>query len=162
MEVHLDPARSACNVLAIVLCPPAFHKTNSNGAHLCKLKDGFKSLINTLSKQLGKVLITEDFQRAAWRDLTNSSRMKLMRVVTVSALDKEGSITKTLCKYLPTDIKEVDSLTNVTTNILNGCSMVDIREHTKAESIRIHARICVTINNNMSVCGMKCFTDSLI
>ena len=46
--------------------------------------------------------------------------MKLMRVVTVSALDKDGSITKTLCKYLSTNITEVDSLTNVMTNILNG------------------------------------------
>ena len=120
MEDNLDPARSACNVLTMVLRPPAFHKTNSNGAHLCKLVDGFKSLIDSLSKQLGKDLITEDFQTTAWRDLTNSSWMKLMRVVTVSALDKDGSITKTLCKYLSTDIKEVDSLTNVTTNILNG------------------------------------------
>ena len=120
MEVHLDPARSACNVLTIVLYPPAFHKTNSNGAHLCKLIDGFKPSIDSLSKQLGKDLITEDFQRAAWRDLINSSWMKLMRVVTVSALDKDGSITKTVYKYLSTNIKEVDSLTNVTTNILSG------------------------------------------
>jgi hypothetical protein len=81
--------------------------------------------------------------------------MKPMRVVTVSALDKDGSITKTLCKYLPTNIKQVDSLANVTTNILNGRIAIDIREDAKAKSICIHARICVTINNNVSACGMK-------
>ena len=120
VEVHLDPARSASHILAVVLRPPPFNKAHANRAHLCELKNSFKSLINTLGQQLGKVLVVEDLQRTSWRYLADGSRMKMMRVIAVTTLDKDGSIAKTLGKHLSSNVEQVDTFTNVSTNILNG------------------------------------------
>ena len=43
----------------------------------------------------------------------------MMRVVAVTALDKDGSITEALGKNLSSNIEEVDPLANVATNILD-------------------------------------------
>ena len=162
MEVHLNPARCACDILTMILCTPALHKAHANGTHFGELKDGLKSLVDALGKELSKILIVEYLERAAWRNLTNSSWMEVMRVVAVTTLHKYGPITEALSKHLTTYVKEMHSLSNVTTNILNGRVTVDIGQESEAESICIHAGICVTIHHNMGACGMECFPYPLV
>ena len=89
--------------------------------------------------------------------------MKLIRIVVVMAVDKDGTIAKTFRKHLPTNIEEADTFANVTTNLFNGRITIDVGEYTKTESIHIHTRICIAIDDNiMSVFGMKHFTNSLL
>ena len=162
MEVHLNPARCARDILTMILCTPALHKAHANGTHFGELKDSLKSLVDTLGKKLSKILIVEDFERAAGRNLTHSGWMEVMGVVAVTTLDKYGAITEALSKHLTTNVEEMHSFSNVTTNILNGRVTVHIGQKSKAESICIHTRICVPIHHDMGACGMECFPYPLV
>lgn len=102
----------------MVLSPPTLYKAHSNGTHLRKSINCLEALVYTLGKQLGKILIIEYFQGAARRYLANSSRVEMMGKVAISTLDKQRSITEALSKYLATHIKQMDSSTDVLTNIL--------------------------------------------
>lgn len=58
--MHFYPARGACDILSVILGPPALYKAHANGTHLGKLVDGLKTVVDRLSEQLSKFLVVED------------------------------------------------------------------------------------------------------
>ena len=160
--MHFNPARCTGHVLTVILCPPALHKAHTNCAHFGELKNCFKSLIDTLCEELCKILIVEYFQGASRGDLANGGGMKMVGIVAVTTLDKDGSIAETLGKHFTSNVKQMNTFTNVTSNVLNGRIAIDVGKKSEAESIGIHTRICVAIDNNMCACGMESLANPLI
>lgn len=60
MEVDLYPARRRRHVLSMVLRAPSFDEGHPNRAHLRKLVNGFKTVVNTLRQQLSKLPVIEN------------------------------------------------------------------------------------------------------
>lgn len=93
----------------MVLCTPTLDKTQPHSTHLGQFIHGFKPLTDGLVEQRCELLIVEDAQTAARRDLADSGWMKAVMVVTVAALDKDAALTEALGKHLTSNIVEVYS-----------------------------------------------------
>lgn len=109
MESYLDPAWGARHVLTVVFCAPTLDKTQPYSAHLGQFVDGFEPLTDGLVEQRRELLIVEDAQTAARRDLADGGWMEAVMVVAVAALDKDAALTETLGKHLTSDVEEVYS-----------------------------------------------------
>lgn len=86
---------------------PHLNKAHSNGAHLGKLIDCLKAMIDWLSQKLSKLLVVENLKTTSTGDLADSGRMETVVVITVAALDKNAGVTETLCIYLPSHVVQV-------------------------------------------------------
>lgn len=91
----------------MVFCAPTLDKTQPHSTHLGEFIDGFEPLTNRLVEQRCKLLIVEDTQTAARRDLADCGWMEAMMVVTVAALDKDAALTEALGKHLASNVIEV-------------------------------------------------------
>lgn len=60
------------------------------GAHFGEVKDCLVAVVHTLGQQLGELLVVEDLEGAAWRDLAHSGGVEAVVVVTVPRLYKDG------------------------------------------------------------------------
>jgi len=107
VEVDFDPAWSAGDVLPMVLGAPALHKTESYRAHLGQFKHCLVAAGDGLRQQLGKVLIVEDTQTAAWRDLADGGRMKAVVLVAVSTLNENTRIAQALGEHLTANVVQM-------------------------------------------------------
>ena len=92
VQVDLDPARGRSHILSVILCPPPLHKTHPkenlchtyadkfveipDGAHLGQFVHGLEAVVDGLREEGGKLLVVEDLETAAWRDLANRGRVK--------------------------------------------------------------------------------------
>lgn len=162
VQVDLDPAWGAGDVLAVVLGTPAFHKTHANGAHLGELVDSLKALVDRESQQLGKLLVVEDLEAAAWGDLAHRCWVEAMRVVALPALDKDSTITEALSKNLSSNIEQMHTLANVPADILNGGVAVDIGQKAKTEPVQVGRGVCKAVHHHMGTCGVKGLTNTLV
>lgn len=120
MEVNLNPAWSAGNILSMVLCSPALDKTHSNGAHLGELIHGLKPMVNRLSQKLGKFLIVKNLETAAAGNLTDSGGVEAVVEVAISTLNKDAAVAKTLGIHLPTNIVQMNTFSNMPPSVFNG------------------------------------------
>lgn len=100
VEMDLDPARGAGDVLAVVLRTPALDEAHADGAHLGQLVHRLEAVVNTLGEQRGKLRVIEDFERAARRNFADGRGVKAMVVVAVAGLHKYGRIGQTFCIHL--------------------------------------------------------------
>ena len=125
-QMNFNPARCTCNILAMILSPPAFDKTQPNGTHLYQIIYSLKIIINRLRKQLCKFLVVENFQGTAWRDLTHCCRVKTMAVVAISTLHKDGRVTEAFSKNLSTHVVQMHTFSNMSPCTLNGWVTTDI------------------------------------
>lgn len=91
------------------VCLRYLDKAHSNGAHLGKLVDHFKAVVDRLGEQLGKQLVVEYLQAAATRDFTDGGRVETVLVVTVPTLDKNAAVTQAFCVHLSAHIVKMDS-----------------------------------------------------
>lgn len=48
VQMYLNPAGGASNILAVVFCSPALHKAHTYSTHFCKLIDRLKSMVHRL------------------------------------------------------------------------------------------------------------------
>lgn len=144
--MHFYPAGGACHVLSVVLGTPTLYKAHADGAHLGKLIDGLKAMIDRLSEKLSKFLVVEDLEAAAAGDFADSRGVKAMMVVAVSTLDKNAGITQTLCIHLSSNIVQVDTFADVATGVFNSGVAIDIREQAQAEAIFVVGWIGESIN----------------
>ena len=102
------------------------YKTHANGAHFGKLVNSLKSVVNRLGQQLGELLVVEDLEAAATRDLTDRSWMEAMVVVTVTALHKDAAVTQTLSVHLSTHIIQVHACREISKDITMNTSQCQI------------------------------------
>jgi len=104
MEMSLNPAGDARDILAMILSSPALNKAHADSAHLSQLIDDFKSVVNRLSQQLSKELVVEDLETAAAGDLADGGRVEAVLIVAVPALYKDAAVAHTLGVHLAPDI----------------------------------------------------------
>ena len=107
VEVNLDPAGRARHVLPVVLGAPALDETHPDRAHLCQLVDSLEAVVDGLAEQLRKLLVVEDLEAAAGRDLADGRRVEVVVVVAVAALHEDAAVAETLGEHLATDVVQV-------------------------------------------------------
>ena len=107
--MNLNPAWGAGDILPVVLCPPALDETHADGAHLGQVVHSFKAMVDRLTEQGSKLLVVEDLEGAAWRDLAHRGGVETMMVVAVATLNKDAAVAETLCKDLSPNVVQVDT-----------------------------------------------------
>lgn len=135
--MNLDPARGRRNVLSVVLGAPALHKGHPNGAHLGELVDGLEPVVHALGQQGRKLLVIENFEAAARRDLAYRGGMETVVVVAVPRLHKDGGIRETFRVHLTPDIVQVYTFAYMPASVFNGGVSVHIRQLPQTKSIII-------------------------
>lgn len=137
MQVHLNPAGGAGDILSVVFCSPALDKAHPNGTHLCKLIDGLKTMVDRLGQKLSKLLVVENFETTSTGDLADSGGVEAMVVITVATLDKNAGVTETLCIHLSSHIVQVHSFADVSAGVFDCGVTIDIGEQPQAEAILV-------------------------
>lgn len=85
MEMNLNPAGGAGDILTMILSSPTLHEAHPNRAHLSQLVHDFKAVVHGLGEQLGEELVVEDLETAAAGDLADRGGVKPMLIVAVPA-----------------------------------------------------------------------------
>lgn len=78
--------------------------------HFSEFIDCFKSVVDTGRQQLGKLLVVEDLEGTAWRNFADGAGVELVVVITVTRLNKYGTVRQTLSVYLPTNVIQMNAL----------------------------------------------------
>lgn len=86
---------------------PYLNEAHPYGAHLGKLVDCLKAMVDWLSQKLSKLLVVENLETTSTGDLADSGGMEAVVVITVTALDKNAGVTEALCIYLPSHVVQV-------------------------------------------------------
>ena len=107
VQVHLNPAGCACHVLPVILCPPALDKAHADGAHLRELEDSFEAMVDRLAEELRELLVVEDLEAAAGRDLADGGGVEVVVVVALTALHEDAAVAETLRKHLASHVVQV-------------------------------------------------------
>ena len=128
--------------LSMVFCSPALDKRHSDGAHLGKLVDGFKAVVDWLGQQGCKLLVVEYFQAASGRNLADCGGMETMMVITVAGLNKYCRVRQALSIHLATHIVQMHSLPDVAPSVLNRGVSVHIGELAKAKPKEKCLKVC--------------------
>jgi hypothetical protein len=66
-------------------------------------------VVDTGRQQLGKLLVVEDLERAAWRNFADGAGVELVVVITVTRLNKYGTVRQTLCVHLSTNVIQMNA-----------------------------------------------------
>ena len=109
IEVDLDPARGGGHVLPVVLGAPPFHEAHPDGAHLGELVDHLEAVVDVLGEEGGELLVVEDLEGAARRDLADGGRVEAVPVVAVAALHEDAAVAEALGVDLTTHVVQVDA-----------------------------------------------------
>mgnify|MGYP006975903191 FL=1 len=78
--------------LSVVLSTPALDEGHPDGAHLGQLVHCLEPVGDGLGEQGGELLVVEDLQAAAGRDLADCGWVKAVMVITVPRLDEDGRV----------------------------------------------------------------------
>lgn len=162
MQVDLDPAGGAGNILAVVLCSPALYEAHAYGTHLCKLVDGLKTMVHRLGQELSKLLVVKNFQATPARNLAHRSGVKSMMIVAVPALHKDATVTEAFRVHLPSNVIKMNSFSNMPPGVFNSGIPVNIGEQPKAETVLIVGRIGETIHQHTRGGGMECLAHTVV
>ena len=106
--MYLDPARRARHVLPVVLGAPALHETHPDRAHLRQLIHRLEPVVHRLTQQLRELLVVEDLQATAGRDLAHRGGVEVVVIIAVAALDEDAAVAQALGEYLSADIVQVN------------------------------------------------------
>lgn len=162
VQVYLNPAGGAGNILAMVFCSPALDEAHAYGTHFRQLVDRLEAMVHRLCQQLSKFLVIKNFQATPARDLAHSGGVKSVMVVAVPTLHKDAAVTEALGVHLPSDVVKVDSFSNMPPGVFNSGIPVNIGEQPKAETVLIVGRISETIHQHTRGGGMECLTHTVV
>jgi len=163
MKVNLDPARGGCDILSVILCTPTLYKAHPDRTHFGQLVHCLESMVDRLSKKSGKLLVIENLEAAAGRNLTHRGGMESMVVVTVSRLHEYSRITEALCIDLASHIIQVNTLSNVAPRVLDSRVAVHIRQLTQAEPVVVLvAWVCEPVDDDRVVVGVVNLPNSAV
>ena len=141
----------------MVLSTPALDEGHPDGAHLGQLVHCLEPVGDGLGEQGGELLVVEDLQAAAGRDLADCGWVKAVMVITVPRLDEDGRVREALSVHLAPHVVEVNTLADVAPGVLYGGVPVDIGELAQTEPVtrRHHLVCCVTMV--IIKCGSCCY-----
>ena len=86
--------------LSVVLSTPALDEGHPDGAHLCQLVNCLEPMGDGLGEEGGELLVVEDLQAAAGRDLADCGGVEAVVVVTVPRLHKYRGVGEALGVHL--------------------------------------------------------------
>ena len=89
VQVQLDPAGGGGHRLPPVLLAPALHEGHPDGAHPGQGVHGLEALVDGLGQQGGELLVVEDLEVAAGRDLTDGGGVPAVLLVAVRRLHED-------------------------------------------------------------------------
>ena len=161
MQVHLDPARRRENVLPPVLHAPALHEGHADGAHSSQGVHRLEALVDALSKQGGKLLVVEDLEVAAGRDLADGGRVPAVLLVAVGRLDKDGRVREAFREHLPADVVQSHALPYVLPRLLHHIVSVDVGEDAEAEPFAA-AGIGEAVDGDVVLGGVEVLADARV
>ena len=107
--MHLDPTWRAGHILSVVLGAPALDETHANRAHLGQLVDRLEAVVNGLAQQLGELLVVEDFQTAAGRNLAHGRGVEVVVVVAVATLHENAAVAQALGVNFATHVVKMNA-----------------------------------------------------
>jgi len=163
MKVNLNPARGGCDILSVILCPPPLHKAHPDRTHFGQLVHCLESMVDRLCEKSGKLLVVENLETAARRNLAHRGRMESMVVVTVSRLHKYCRITEALCIDLAPNVVQVNSLPNVPPRVLDRRVTIHVRQLAEAESVIVLvAWVCEPVDDDRVVVGVVNLANSAV
>lgn len=99
------------------ICKPGDHadgflryldKAHADSAHLGELVDGLEAVVDGLGEQLGELLVVEDLEAAAARDLAHGGGVEAVVVVAVAALHEDAAVAQALCVHFASDVVQVN------------------------------------------------------
>lgn len=82
-------------------------ETHADGAHLGELVHGLEAVVDRLGEQLGELLVVEDLEAAAARDLAHGGGMEAVVVVAVAALHEDAAVAQALGVHLASYVIQV-------------------------------------------------------
>ena len=166
IEVQLNPAWCGGDSLPTIFRTPPLDKTHADGATPRQLIDGLKALIHWLRKECCKLLVVEDLQVTARRNLTHLQLYKIwtlngfsytrtrkkggyiyrswmpsVSLVAIWWLHKNRWLGKTLCKDFSSNVVESYPFANMSAGLLNHWIAVDIREEAQAKPRNVYINL---------------------
>lgn len=137
VEMDLNPTRSGCHILSMVLSSPSFDEGHSDDAVLGQVIDCFEPLIRRPLQILVELCVFEDVQSAPWRDLAHCRLVESMNQVAVPGLDEDGCIGETLSIHFSSHIVQMDSFPYVSPRVLYRRVPIHIGQCPQTESLML-------------------------
>lgn len=162
MQMYLNPAGGASNILPVVLGAPALHEAHSNSAHFGEFVHGLKAMVHGLRQQLSKLLIVENFQAAPAGDLADSGRMEAVMVVAVPALHKDAAVAQALGIHFSSNVVQVDAFSDMSPGVFYCGVPVNVGEQPEAEAVLIVGRIGETVHQHTCGGGVERFAHAVV
>ena len=106
-----------------------------DGAHFGQLEDCLVAVVDALREQLGELLVVEDFETAAGRDLTHGGRMEAVVVVTVARLHEYGRVGETFRVNLATDVVQVHAWNTGTETVRDSNRVYEVPSSLKHTTV---------------------------
>ena len=107
-------------------------------------------------------MVVENLETAVGRYLADGGRMKGVGVVALATLDKDCIVAQALGKHLAPDVKQVDALPNMSSDVLDRRVPVHVGEEPETEPVRGRGGICESVDDDVCPGGLESLTDSLI
>jgi len=161
VKMHFDPARGRQDILPPVLHAPALDERHADGAHSSQGIHRLKALVHSLSKQRRKLLVVEDLEVAAGRDLADGGRVPAVLLVAVGRLYEDGRVRETFGEHLSADVVQPHALPDVLPRLLHNVVSVDVGEDAKAEPFAA-AGVGETVDSDIVLGGVEVLADARV
>ena len=161
MKMHFDPAWGRQDIFPPVLHAPALDERHADGAHSSQGIHRLKALVHSLSKQRCKLLVVEDLEVAAGRDLADGGRVPAVLLIAVGRLDKDGRVREAFREHFSTDVVQPHTLADVLPRLLHNSVPVDVGEDAKAEPFAT-AGVGETVDSDVVLGRVEVLTDASI
>lgn len=103
--------------------PRYLDKAHANSAHLGELVDGLEAVVDGLGEQLGELLVVEDLEAAAARDLAHGGGVEAVVVVAVAALHEDAAVAQALGVHLASYVVQVNACQKTSTSFVTSTSL---------------------------------------
>lgn len=162
VQVYLDPARCAGDVLSVIIGAPTLHETQPYRTHFRQLVHGLETVIHRLGEQTCELYVTEDSQSAAGRYLAHRRRVEAVVLVTIARLHENCRVRQALDVHFTVYVKKVHPLADVAASVLDRGVSIDVAQLTQTKSIAFVAGVRETVYDDRCGLGVKHFPDTTV
>ena len=156
--MQLDPAGGGGHRLPPVLLAPALHEGHPDGAHPGQGVHRLEALVDGLGQQGGELLVVEDLEVAARRDLADGGGVPAVLLVAVRRLHKDRGLGQALGEYLAAHVVQPDALADVLPGVLDHVVPVDVGKDAEAEALAA-AGVGEPVHGDVVLAGVEVLPD---